>query len=372
MEHGQDDAESGLIAQFQPDHRPWARTVQATLIWEEVPEAQIVLQLQRILRASSDSAQSPAELFGEPVDYALERAVVLRSPEQIARREMPLDNLRSLAGGVGLVIGLLLTGFGLYVAFRDGWLSHSWHVWQLASLIAGLGIAGAGHGFWYLRLSARLRAALLVPMGGLVAALGCAALLLSIGGDEALPLPNLVAPLLGLAFIVGTFLVPLTGPDIDPTAVTGGKQWFTLAERFLRGRYGFTRGEARTALRVARSHWEQVQIQDPTADPNEEFGPPAQFVVSLAADEPGPVRRRWWLKQGLYALIPLCFVIGQFAEIMNDGPSLWAWIKLVFWLAFLLFALYLMRPTARAREVSEKLAQRRRDAQTIGSGVDDD
>ncbi|WP_431709374.1 hypothetical protein [Glutamicibacter uratoxydans] len=369
---GNDAADQDLIGRFEPAHQSWARGVQATLLWKDTPSAQIDRELIRVLNAVNDSAQNPHELFGEPIDYARQRAIALRPAEQVARREMPLESMRSLMGGAGLVIGLLIAGFGLYVAFRDGWLAQSWQVWQLACLVAGAGIAGAGHAFWYLRLSARLRAALLVLLGGLVGALGCAALLLTLGSERVLPMPNLVGPILGLVLLVGFFLLPLTEADSDPIAVAGAKQWFALAERFLRGRYGFTRAEARAALSVARSHWEQVHAHDPAADPNEEFGPPAQFVVSLAALQEGPVRRRWWLKQVLYLLIPSCFVIAQLAEIMGGGVTWWSISTLAFWLAVLGLSIYLMRPTARSKDISEKLAERRRDAQVIGAGVEDD
>lgn len=361
-----------LIGQFAFDDKDWVRTFHAALVWHDAAPQAICAELRRILAATADSGQPAAQIFPDPAEYGLARARQLRSGAELARNEMPVDSLRSLLNGFGLTVGLLVFGFGLYIGLRDGWLAQSWQVLQLVCLVAGTGIAVAAHGWWYLRLSSRLKASWTMLLGGLTVSLGAAAALYWLLGDEFLPVPNLFAPVLGVLMIVGVFLLPYPAPDADGAPPAEGGPWFAAASRFLRGRYGFTGREAKQALAVARSHWAQVRTERPDADPNEEFGTPAEFAVGLAGESDGPVRRRWWLKQGLYLFVLACFGVGRVTGLVEEGPSGWNITMLVLWVLLLGLVLFGLRPAAREPEIAAKLAQRRKDAQAISFGGDDD
>ncbi|MCW4464780.1 hypothetical protein OK351_04575 [Glutamicibacter sp. MNS18] len=374
MMHGRKQADpvEPVLERYTDADRAWAHAFHASLVWADLTPEQCAAELELQRRSIRDSGQNPEELLGEPWPFGTRRAQAIRSPEQRALRELPVDSSKALLLGAGIVIGLLLLGFGLWVAFRDGWLAHSWQVWQLASLIGGAGVALSGNLAWFLRRNGRLRAGWLTLALGVTVALGSCAVLAITQGDKTLASPNLVVPVLGVVLVVGAVLLPY------PDAVAGRlyqatdhRIWFDQCAALLRGRYGFTRAEAARVLEPARQHWRETVAGQSATGPLEEFGTPTEYAMSVAASTERPLVRRWMLRQLCYLSLVTLWGVSGILALLNEGPSAGNITFVAAWGLFAACVLYGLRPADRRHYVTQRITARRKDAEAVLEARDD-
>lgn len=363
-----------IIELFPERDREWAKDFNIAMWWKELDDSQCVKELHQALATIHDSGQRAEELFGDPHEYGEVKAYARLTPQQLADSELPVNTSKWLLVGFGLVVGLLCAGFGTLIGFRDGWTSHSWHYWQLAALTAGMGIALSGHLWWFYRLKGKFARSWVLGLSGIALSIAVAALIGLLGGEKAMPLPNWLAPILGMALAVGVFWVPLTEEPAaqhrDASAFAEPDSWFAEAKRLLRGRYGMRGKEADSALEPAREHWSNMSMTRGAASIVEEFGTPSEFAIGLGVNTAKALQRRWLVRR----LLPLTFVVlygtTLVPELLAPDRSGWDIFFGVCILIYTLVTLYELRPANRADYVEARLAERRAQARGLEEGRD--
>ncbi|TDU29398.1 hypothetical protein [Arthrobacter sp. JUb115] len=371
-----DSAEPNDIIELYPESdREWAQDFNIAMWWKDLNDSQCAAELGKALDAIRDSGQSAEELFGDPGEFGEGRAYARLTPQQLADSEMPINSSLLLLAGIGLVVGLLCTGFGTWVGFRDGWTSNSWHFWQLAALAAGTGIALSGHLWWFYRLKGKFARSWVLGLSGIAVSIAAAVLIAVLGGEETMPLPNWLAPILGIALAVGVFWLPWND---EPEPVRGGacaftdpEAWFAETTRLLRGRYGMRSREAASALEPAREHWSNMSMEGGGASIAQEFGTPGEFAIGLSVNTGTALKRRWLLRR----LLPLA-VVGLYSfslvpEVIAPDRSGWDIFFAACLLVFAAVTLYELRPANRSQYVESKLAERRAQARGMEEGRDE-
>ena len=366
---------NAIIEQFPEGDRPWAQDFSLAMWLNDLNDSQSVQELENALAAITDSGQGAEDLFSDAGEYGEVRAYSRLTPQQLADSEMSINSSMLLLVGFGLVVGLLCAGFGAWVGFRDGWASYSWHFWQLAALIAGTGIALSGHLWWLYRLKGNFARSWSLGLSGIAVSIAVAALIASFGGEQALPMPNWLAPILGIAVAVGVFWLPF---DEEPAATVDGalaftepEAWFAESTRLLRGRYGMRAKEAAFVMAPAREHWSNMNVGRGEPTIVEEFGTPGEFAIGLGVNTAKALQRRWLMLR----LLPLVLV-GLYAPSLVEGllaPDRSGW-DIFFTVCIVIYAavsLYELRPANRAEYVESKLAQRRAHARGLEEGRDE-
>ncbi|HJX79739.1 hypothetical protein [Glutamicibacter sp.] len=364
-----------IVEQYPETDREWARDFSLAMWLNDLNDSQSLQELENVLAAIRDSGQGAEDLFGDPREYGEVRSYARLTPQQLADSEMPINSSVLLLAGFGLVVGLLCAGFGTWVGFRDGWASNSWHYWQLAALSAGTGIALSGHLWWFYRLKGRFARSWALGLAGIAVSIAAAALIAVLGGEEAMQLPNWLAPFLGIALAVGVFWLPF---NQEPAATRNGdsaftdpETWFAESTRLLRGRYGMRGKEAAAALAPAREHWSNMNVARGEPTIVEEFGTPGEFAIGLGVNTAKALQRRWLMLR----LLPLVLV-GLYAPNLVEGllaPERSGW-DIFFTVCIVIYAvitLYELRPANRAEYVQSKLDQRRAHARGLEEGRDE-
>lgn len=363
-----------FIEQYPEADREWALNFMASLWWNELTDAQCRAELQVQLAAVQDSGQRAEELFDDPWAYGKQRAQASLTPQQRADAELTVQTSTALLAAIGLLVGLMCLGFGLWIGFRDGWVNHSWHYWQLAALSAGAGIAASGHLWWFYRLKGNFAVSWMAGLIGSLISLGTGVTIAVLSGEASLPMPNWLAPVLGAGAVVGAWFLFPTGAT-DKTSSTPAPlepgAWFDEAARLLRGRYGMNAKETREALAPARQHWADLGREGNTLAMLEEFGSPNAFAIGLAVNTESALKRRWLM----YRLLPLAAVCLYGSSIIPDliDPGRSGW-DIVFGVALVVFAggsLYQLRRGDRHDYVQGKLTERRAHARALQEAGDD-
>ncbi|MFJ5106697.1 MULTISPECIES: hypothetical protein [unclassified Glutamicibacter] len=365
-----------IIERYPEADQEWAKTFFASMVWNDLTNAQVALELDRTLSMVRDSGQRAEELFGHSGEYGATRAQCLLTPEQRADAELPVESSTALLAVVGMLVGLLCTGFGIWIGFRDGWTSSSWHYWQLSALTAGAGIALSGYLWWFNRLKGKFGLSWILGPVGILVSVGAAALIVQIGGsNNLLPLPNWLAPILGAALVVACFYLM---PAYKAQKAAGGQQillgtdeWFAETTRLLRGRYGMSHKEANESLSTAREHLDDAATRGEKADPNLEFGTPNEFVIGLAVNTEKALKRRWLLRRMATLAVVALFAVGAVAGLMDPARN---GGDIFFGVAVLVFAavsVYELRPADRKAYVQEKLKGRAANARALQERDDD-
>jgi len=369
-------AEPNDIIELYPDgDRKWAQDFNIAMWWKDLNDSQCAAELSTALETIHDSGQSAEELFGDATEFGEGRAYARLTPQQLADSEMPINSSVLLLSGFGLVVGLLCAGFGTLIGFRDGWTSNSWHFWQLAALSAGTGIALSGHLWWFYRLKGKFARSWVLGFSGIAVSIAAAVLIAVLGGEEAMPLPNWLAPVLGVALGIGVFWLPWNEEPAtvrgDAYAFTDPEAWFAETTRLLRGRYGMRSREAASALKPAREHWSNMSKDDGGASITQEFGTPGEFAIGLSVNTGTALKRRWLLRRMLPLVAVCLFSFSTVPEVIAPDRSGWDIFFAVCLLIFAAVTLYELRPVNRAEYVESKLAERRAQARGLEDGRDE-
>ncbi|GAA2952480.1 hypothetical protein ACX5K5_08670 [Glutamicibacter bergerei] len=365
----------GIIERYPESDRAWAQDFGLAMWLNDLTDSQSDQELENALAAIRDSGQGAEDLFGDPSEYGEVRSYARLTPQQLADSEMSINSSVLLLAGFGLVVGLLCAGFGTWVGFRDGWASNSWHYWQLAALSAGTGIALSGHLWWLYRLKGRFARSWTLGLAGIVVSIAAAAIIAVLGGEEAMQLPNWLAPILGIALAVGVFWLPFNKEPAAPrncaSAFTDPETWFAESTRLLRGRYGMRGKEAASALEPAREHWSNMSVEGGEATIVEEFGTPGEFTIGLGVNTANALKRRWLMRR----LLPLALVVlygtSLLPEVLAPDRSGWDIFFGVCILIYAVITLYELRSANRAEYVQSKLAERRAHARGLEEGRDE-
>lgn len=364
-----------IVEQYPERDRDWAQDFSLALMLHDLNDLQSVQELESALAAIRDSGQGAEDLFGDPAEYGEVRAYARLTPQQLADSEMPVNSSVLLLVGLGIGVGLLCAGFGTWVGFRDGWTANSWRYWQLAALCGGTGIALSGHLWWFYRLKGKFTRSWALGLAGIAISIAAAALISLLGGEEAMPMPNWIAPILGIALAVGAFWLPFkdepTATRNDATAFTDPEAWFAESTRLLRGRYGMRGKEAASVMAPAREHWSTMSMQGGAVSIVEEFGTPNEFAIGQGVNTARALQRRWLMLR----LLPLALVFLYGTSLLPEAfaPDRSSW-DIFFAVCLLIFAaatLYALRPANRAEYVQSKLAQRRAQARGLEDGRDE-
>lgn len=369
-------ASARIIDSYAAGDREWAEQFHAALILADATDDQCAQELSTQLESIQSSGQEAEELLGNGWLFGKQRAREIKSPEQLALDDLPVDSFRTLLQGFGLFAGAMALGFGIWIAIRDGWMHQSWMYWQLASFIAGGSIAMIGVGFVYLRMASRFKDAWRLLLIGLpAAALVVTPILVFAREDEVMPLWNFVAPVLGLLLAVGVFFLPETGnastaKTDDAAEYRDPQQWFAQAQRILRGRYGFTRREADSALADAKEDWQAADAAARAADINSDLGTPNEFSIQVAPSNIAAIKRRWILKNCAFLAFFGFYLIGRIESLLTEGFAWWdASLGLM---CLLLIAYYLTRflPTKRDAHIREKQLALQQSADAVAAQQD--
>ena len=374
--HQNTSASARIIDAYSPENRDWAERFHAALIFADATDEQCAQELTAQLESIESSGQCAEDLLGSGWLFGKQRAREIKSPEQLALDDLPVDSFRTLVQGFGLVMGAMAIGFGLWIAIRDGWMHQSWLYWQLACFIAGGSIALIGTGFLYLRMASRFSHAWRLLLIGLpVTALVVAPILMVAGEDEVIPMWNFVAPVLGLLLAVGVFFLPEIGnasaaKGDDGAEYRDPKQWFAQAQRILRGRYGFNRKEADSALADAREDWLVAEAAGQSMDIISDLGTPNEFSIQVAPSNIAAIKRRWILKNCAFLALFGFYLIGRIESLLTEGFAWWdASLGLM---CLLLIAYYLTRflPAISYAYIREKQLALQQSADTVAAQHD--
>lgn len=365
-----------IINSYPAGDREWAEQFHAAMVIADATPAQCeeeLLAQREWIHASGESAE---QLLGNGWIFGKHRVREIKSPQQLGQDELPVDSFRTLILGFGLTIGAMAVGFGLWIAFRDGWLAWSWTYWQLGCFIAGGSLALIGTGFAYLRLASRFKAAwLLLSVGLPTTVLVAVPLFMMAGEDAAIPAPNAVVPMLGLLLAVGVFFLPEASakphsPADEAALNLDPGLWFAQTRRILRGRYGFTRREAASVLEEARQGWHENSQEANTTDIVNDLGTPNEFAIQAAPGNAAAVHRRWMLKNCALLLLFGYYLSGNIGEISTNGIS-W-WTAFLAFLCMLLLAYFATRllPSQRGEHVQAKLRALQQAADAVSERQD--
>ncbi|GAA1411498.1 hypothetical protein AUR04nite_01830 [Glutamicibacter uratoxydans] len=374
--HQDTSASARIINAYSPDDRDWAEQFHAALILANASEEQCARELSTQLETIQASGQGAEELLGSGWLFGKQRVREIKSPEQLALDELPVDSFRTLVQGFGLLMGAMALGFGLWIAIRDGWMHQSWLYWQLACFIAGGSIALIGTGFVYLRMASRFSHAWRLLLIGLpVTAFVVAPILMVAGEDEVIPMWNFVAPLLGLVLAVGVFFLPETG---NASAAKGGNaaeyrdplQWFAQARRILRGRYGFSRREADSALADAKGDWQAAEAAGQSMGITSELGTPNEFSIQLAPTNTAAMRRRRIMVNGAFIVLFGFYLVGRVELLLTDGFSWWDTGLGILCLLLIVYYATRLLPSKLDAQVQEKQLVLQQSADAVASMQD--
>jgi len=364
-----------IVQQYPARDRSWAQDFRLAMLLHDLDDSQSVQELENALATIRDSGEAAEDLFGAPLEYGEARAYSRLTPQQLADSEMPVNSSVLLLVGLGIGVGLLCTGFGTWVGFRDGWTANSWHYWQLAALCAGTGIALSGHLWWFYRVKGKFARSWALGVAGIAVSIAAAALIATLGDEQALPMPNWLAPILGIALAIGAFWLPFKDePEAtrnDATAFTDPEAWFAESTRLLRGRYGMRAREAASVLAPAREHWSNMCRAEGEASIVEEFGTPNEFAIGLGVNTATALRRRWLMLRLLPLALVFLYGTSLLPEALAPDRSGWDIFFAVCVAVFAAVSLYELRPANRAEYVESKLAQRRAHARGLEEGRDE-
>lgn len=374
--HQETSASALIIDAYAPEDREWAEQFHAALILADASEEQCTQELSAQLESIQSSGHGAEELLGNGWLFGKQRAREIKSPEQLALDDLPVDSFRTLNQGFGFLMGAMAIGFGIWIAIRDGWLHQSWLYWQLAAFIAGGSIALIGTGFAYLRMAARFRSAWRLLVIGIPAtALVVAPILMVAGDHDVIPMWNFVVPALGLLLAAGVFFLPETGKvTASDTEIASEyrdpEAWFAQTQRILRGRYGFSKCEVGSALADAKHDWQVAKEAGRPVDVLVDLGTPNEFSIMVAPSNTAAIRRRWYLKNCAFLALFAFYLIGRIELLLTEGFAWWDASLGI--LCLLLIAFYLTRllPSKRDAHVREKHLALQQSAEAVAERRD--
>ncbi|MBD8061290.1 hypothetical protein [Oceanitalea stevensii] len=308
-----DLADDFLTARGVPDDVEWARTAAARLVLEDVRPDLARRALTAAREQVAATGESPADLFGEPVEWVREQREdgepVTEPPRATPARELAMA---SLLGAAWIAVLILVVSL----------LQREWrqtYTWPL--LLAPLLLATAGQlvRAVYERVGRARSQRAAVVAAGLVLVPAAVVLALFFLGTrdavvvEASSLWLLVSAAVHVALCV--LLARLWPAPAPRTAVAepGDAAWFAELGATLRQRGDMTDRRVEQILAETRAH-----AQDAGTPVAAEFGPAAEYAARFPADEPVAARRRAWFFSAL-SVVPAALLVGYTLE---EG---WRW-----------------------------------------------
>lgn len=281
-----------------------------------------------------------------------------------------LDQEGLAATGRGLVqlmlvsLGLMVAFLGLRMAFADGWTGGSFHgpaVPLLPVVAGGMAIGYLGRALW---TRGRLRAALVAAAAAIVVLVGGITLVANLPEDIFPGPPNWVPVLAGAVVATGGLLLG-TGPArmLDDDGAGDPLHWSTRTQQLLRGRYGFKRSWAGTAVEGFRR--ERAATGAPGAA-GDLAAHPEVAAAELAAREPDAalrsirINRLAWL---IAAVVWLALV--GISLLTGEGAVAERMLPLVLGFVVLAWSLRRYLPARRASDASALMDRRRARARRI-------
>ena len=363
-----------IVELYGTGDREWAEQFHAAMILADANEAQSRSELQRNLRIISDSGQNAADIFGDGWLYGKQRAQEIKNPSQLASEDLPAETVTGFIGGFVVVLGLLMLGFGTWIAFRDGWLNQSWMYWQLASLSFAGGVVITGAGTWYLRRATRMGEAWTMFGLGAIATLAVGIPLVTMFDEEAIsPLPNFTGPAAGIAAIViGWFMIGASSQDKNMSTPHTTEQWFEQATKILHSRFGLKASESQPFMEQTRQHFSDEAADTPDANISDSFGTPTEWATAIATQTPQAVRRRLVRSTLLQGLVIASYGAVQISVLFTDGisamPIIWICIALI----LIIFSLLQLRPKALNARTETRMARLKRAAELVEEARNND
>ncbi|WP_411734038.1 hypothetical protein [Paeniglutamicibacter sp.] len=354
----------------EPD-RQWATRAGLAMTWFDAEDAAIVPILAEVRESVAASGQGPGELFGEPEAYGRKMAKGLRPAGMVLEGKLLF---RTVGGGLKIALlslGALLLAIGLWVCLDDGWVAHSLAGPGLLLFVLLPGLMGLAVWGWVIRTRGRLRAAL-VTWGGAACGFAGAIWLMTVLDDYDFVGPaNWVQPVAGIALAALGLLLPDSQPPAlpDDTGWDDGR-WFAHAENLLRGRYHFTRVQAREGLREARQHRALAGRARSAAS---EFGHVEVFAAQLAALDDRAITRSIVLRR-LAHLAALLWFLAFFIvpDFVEDAVTWKTILQAALWTAWLSWLLASCRKKTMQTDATRLKRSRDSDARSLRVSPADD
>lgn len=281
-----------------------------------------------------------------------------------------LDQERLAATGRGLVqlllvsLGLMVAFLGLRMAFADGWTGGSFHgpaVPLLPVVAGGMAIGYLGRTLW---TRGRLRAALVAAAAAIVVLAGGITLVANLPEDIFPGPPNWVLVLAGAVVVTGGLLLG-EGPArmLDDDGAGDSLHRSIRTQQLLRGRYGFKRSWAETAVEGFRP--ERAAAGAPGAA-GDLAGHPEVAAAELAAREPDAARRSIWINRLAWLIAPvICVALVGISLLTGEGATAERMLPLVLGVVVLAWSVWRYRLARREADAAALLDRRRARARRI-------
>lgn len=320
------------IQEWPDSDRDWAESYVRAMLLAGAAEPDVVAALATSLEAVHASGERPAALFGSPGAYG--RASGLRLVPAPARleRELAFSSLPLLTAATLISVGGALVALGVVLAFSGGWSATTFQGKAILLFpLVGAVVAAAAWG-WTVRTRGRLRlaAGLWICAGVLAAVLPH--VMMTLPDMTELAIPNWAVVLLGAALLGTAAALPRNKPrDLVNDTAWGGEQWFSHAQSLLRGRYLFSRNQARNAVREARAHLALDGARQST--PTQEFGNVEVFAAGLAADAEHSAQRLVMARRIGFVLAAAALWVLAGIGIVQNEPWWWGvgWVLMGTW-----------------------------------------
>lgn len=315
-----DLADDFLTARGVRDDVEWARTAAARLVLEDVRPTLARRGLAEAREQVAETGESPAELFGDPLEWVREQRAAWREdgepvtepPTATPARELAMA---SLLGAAWIAVLILVVSL----------LQREWrqtYTWPL--LLAPLLLSTAGQvvrGVYERVGRARSQRAAVVAAVLVLVAAAVVLALFFLGTKDAVVVEASSLWLLASAAVHVVLCIALARLWPEPQrTVTGGPAvrqddaaWLAELAATLRQRGDMTDRRVEQILAETRAH--ATEAGTTVAD---EFGPAAEYAARFPADEPVAVRRRAWFFTAL-SLVPAALLVTYTVE---EG---WRW-----------------------------------------------
>ncbi|MGR6901295.1 hypothetical protein, partial [Glutamicibacter sp. BSL13] len=162
-------ASDAVLEQWPAAYRDWVSQFHFRLVWGGLDDAQAAAELERQLQAVRDSGEDPAGLLGEPNRFGQQRAASLLDQTQRLERDLPVFRGSQLLRIISYLCFGLFVLAAVFLGFRDGWLNHSWQLWQGLCFLVVPWCAALGLWGWISFRMGRLRTAAACWAGAAIA-----------------------------------------------------------------------------------------------------------------------------------------------------------------------------------------------------------
>ncbi|WP_454083677.1 hypothetical protein [Georgenia sp. Marseille-Q6866] len=312
-----DLADDFLTARGVPDDVEWARTAAARLVLEDVRPDLARRGLTAAREQVAATGESPADLFGDPVEWVREQREAWREdgeavtdpPRATPARELAMV---SLLGAAWIAVLILVVS----LVQREWRQTYTWPLLLAPLLLATVGQLVSAV---YERVGrARSQRAAVVAAGLVLVPAAVVLALFFLGTKDAVVVEAsslwlLVSAAVHVALCV--LLARLWPAPVPRTAVAepGDAGWLAELGATLRQRGDMTDRRVEQILAETRAH-----AEDAGAPVAAEFGPAAEYAARFPADEPVAARRRAWFFSVL-SVVPAVLLVGYTLE---EG---WRW-----------------------------------------------